>query len=569
VVHVDGNPLTPAESAAGRTPGSRWSVDEQRREGPVRVVRVPFPAHTSRSAAIDLHRAALVEHAADLLDHAAVVSAHVGGPTAAAVAPLLPPTTRFAITEHATYVRGLFADTAAAVPYREAVARAAAVLAVSESTAHTLRSLCPEEADRIHAVPNPLDVDALPLRQAPSHRRDRWLFVGNLVERKGVRQLLAAFLEELRDSEDDRPGLHLTLVGDGPLRAELEDLVARSAPDRVTFAGGVPPAEVAPYYGDHDVLVHLAQHETFGITLVEAAASGLPVVVTRCGGPEETMVVPEGFGLCRFVPQHPTTGDVRQAVHDLRTDTSLEDLRLVREALRQFYGAERAADLQARYVLGAEPARPLAAPVDLAVVAVFQGLAGWGQLHHGLRRCADLGARVAAVDLEGRVATAPIGVHLVAPGDPDTDNLLRRVERTAVDRLPRAVLGRAARVLPRLPARVARPGLRGVTAAERLHRKVSRASESRLYGKVWPLVRGQVLARRVENEPEIEELGRPDVIVHQGRQTELPYRLATRHPDAVVHQGGFTGADVARWWLRVQGPGGTRAEGPATAERAR
>lgn len=98
---------------------------------------------------------------------------------------------------------------------------------------------------------------------------------------------------------------------------------------------------------------------------------------------------------------------------------------------------------------------------------------------------------------------------------------------------------------------------------------MSRASESRLYGKVWPLVRGQVLARRVEAEPQIEDLGRPDVIVHQGRQTELPYRMATRHTDAVVHQGGFTGTDIARWWLRVHGPGGTRAAGPATAERTR
>lgn len=280
------------------------------------------------------------------------------------------------------------------------------------------------------------------------------------------------------------------------------------------------------------------------------------------------MVVPEGFGLCVLVPKEPTAQEVRDAVRALRTNTTEQDLRTVREALRDLYGSERAADLQARHVLGRTLDQPVARPLDLHVVAVFQGLGGWGQLHHGLSRCADLGARVVAVDVQGHVSGAPDGINLLTPGDPDTDNLLRRVERTLVDRLPRAALGQVARTLPRLPGRVARPGLRGVTAAERLHRKVSRASQHRLYGKVWPLVRGQAVARRVEAAPQLADLGRPDVIVHQGRMTELPYRLAARHTDALVHQGGFTGTDLAQWWLHVHGPGGTRAAAGTDARDA-
>lgn len=558
VVHVNGNPLSETERAAGRAAAGSWRVDERRPEGDVRVIRVPFDPQTSRAKAIELHRAALKMHAADILSQAAVVSAHVGGPTAAALAPILHRDTRFIVTEHATYVRGLFNDTAAAVQYRQAVARATAVLCVSDTTAHTLRSLCPADADRVHTVPNPVDVQALPVRQSPSHRRDRWLFVGNLVERKGVRQLLAAFAEEVAQADGQRPGLHLTLVGDGPLRAELEAQAARSAPGRVTFAGSVPPADVADYYLYHDLLVHLADHETFGLTLVEAAATGLPVVVTRCGGPEETMVMPEGFGLCAFVPRQPSTQQVREAVLELSTGTTIDDLRLVRHALQQFYGSDRAADLQSHYVLGVPPTEPLATPVDLTVVAAYEGLAGWGRLQHGLRRCADLGIRVKAVDLQGQVASAPAGVELLSPAEPDSDTLFRRTG-LLVDRLPRAVLSQAARVLPRLPERTARRGLRAVVTAERLHRRVSRATRTRLYDRVWPLVRGQVVARRVEAMPQFADLGSPDVIVHHGRQTELAYRLATRHPDAVVHQGNFTSADIARWWLHVYGPGGSRA----------
>lgn len=597
VVHVDGNPLYEGEAppaadepapGTGGTSGAEgvdssdgaaasaesdaepgrhrsarvpsWSWWESRPEADVLIIRAPHPSHTPRSTAMEIHREALREHAGDVIERAKVLSAHVGGPTGAAIAPLLARRTRFTITEHATYVRALFKDTSAAIQYRAAVGRASRLLAVSDGPAAGLRRLCPQQADHISAVPNPVRFDILPLRDEPVRHLDRWLYVGNLVTRKGVHRLVEAFAQEV--AAGTRPGAHLTLVGDGPEREALVAQVAAAGiTDRVTFAGQVDPGAVSGYFTSHDVLVHLSDYETFGLTVVEAVATGLPVVVTRCGGPEETMVIPEGFGMTQFVDVDPDPQAVRDAVAALRTDHTAADIEEVRAMMRSLYGFERAADLLAKYVYGATQP-PLAPPLDLSIVVAFQGPAQWRRVQHGADRAADVGADIVAVDLEDGIASVPAGVSLVTPGHADRYNAVRATERLVVDRAPRAVLAGAERLVPRLPQRYAARAMAGLTSAERLQHRVANASEQRVYRLLWGVVRGRSMARRVEVQPELADIERLDVLVHLGgRLTQLAYRLAVRHPEAIVHHGPFTAAHIARWWLAVHGP-------KARAERA-
>ncbi|MDO5712253.1 MAG: glycosyltransferase, partial [Micrococcales bacterium] len=531
-----------------------WSYREERPEAHVLVIRAPYPGGTSRGRAMEIHREALREHATHEIEHARLVSAHVGGPTGAAIAPLLRRRTRFTITEHATYVKALFKDVSAAVQYRAAVARAQRVLAVSDGTSIVLRRVCPEQSDLISAVPNPVRFDHLPLREEPMRAPDRWLFVGNLVERKGVDLLVGAFAQEVAATrEQEGRDLQLTLVGDGPMRAELESRVAaQGIADRVHFIGQVPPSQVTGYFRTHDVLVHLSDYETFGITLVEAAAAGLPVVVTRCGGPQETMVIPAGFGTCVFVAVRPELSEVREAVNALRTDVTHDELRAVRDLLRSFYGFERVADLLQKYVFGSATPTPLADPLDLAIVVALQGPAQWQRARHGCDRAADMGARVTVVDLEGLVRLTPAGVVNVTPGDADRYNALRYVERAVVDRGPRAALRAAERLVPRLPNRYGRVALGTLLQASRTQRRVANFSDRQVYRRVWGVVRGQSMARRVQRQPELEDLGRIDVIVHMGgRLTQLAYRLWSKNREAVVHNGSFSAATVASWWLQT------------------
>lgn len=56
---------------------------------------------------------------------------------------------------------------------------------------------------------------------------------------------------------------------------------------RLEFAGSQPPARVADYMRESALLVLPSRRESFGAVLVEALACGIPVVATRCGGPED------------------------------------------------------------------------------------------------------------------------------------------------------------------------------------------------------------------------------------------------------------------------------------------
>jgi glycogen(starch) synthase len=114
----------------------------------------------------------------------------------------------------------------------------------------------------------------------------RWLFLGGLIPRKGVNWLLEAFAK--CHAED--PALTLTIVGDGELGGQLRKRAEElGVQDVVTFAGSVGPEVALQMMREHDLLVHASRWESFGVTVVEAVAAGMPVLVTRCGGPEETL----------------------------------------------------------------------------------------------------------------------------------------------------------------------------------------------------------------------------------------------------------------------------------------
>ncbi|WP_052465836.1 glycosyltransferase [Mobilicoccus massiliensis] len=559
VIHVDSTPVAedaPAEE--GRpvgedgVPAATWSTVTERPEARVVHVRAPMDPMTPRHEAIDVQRAALIAHALPHITQATCVNAHVGAPTGAAVAPLLARPTRFVITEHATYVRAVFADLDAGSDYRAAVARAQAVIAVGDEAAGVLRRYCGQQAEIIRAVPNPVRFDDVPLRDAPMREPLRWLYVGSLIERKGVDKLVESFaIAVARDP--DRPW-HLTLVGDGPMREQLTERIAElGLADKVTFAGIVAPAEVGSYLRTHDVLVHLSAYETFGITLIEAAASGLPVVVTKCGGPEETMALPEDVGMCVFVPRDPEPAAVADAVASLRRDMSLDELRHVRGVLRGFYGEERVADLLHTHVLGSPAEHPFTEQGDLRIVVVYQGLVQWRRLMHGIQRAIDMGAQVVAVDLESMTAgVIPPGMSLVTVGQPDRYNALHRVERAVVDRAPRAVLRGAGKVVEKLPDNRRGEARKLLARAETFHARAAGFSERQLYRRPWLLVRGLVMARRAESQPELYTADRIDVVVHGGtRFTQLTYRLLKKHPEAEYHSGVFTARHVARWWAEA------------------
>jgi glycosyltransferase involved in cell wall biosynthesis len=87
----------------------------------------------------------------------------------------------------------------------------------------------------------------------------------------------------------------LEVVGDGPARGEAEDALC-PLKDRVTWAGAIGSAAIAERLASADLCVWPALNEAFGMALLEAQASGLPVVAGGGGGVSE-IVVPEVTGL--------------------------------------------------------------------------------------------------------------------------------------------------------------------------------------------------------------------------------------------------------------------------------
>lgn len=111
---------------------------------------------------------------------------------------------------------------------------------------------------------------------------DHVVYVGRLVEVKGVAVLLRAF----RSVAEHNPRARLTIVGDGPERSRLEAQAADlSAAGRVVFTGWLSDAGVAERIGSGAlVVIPSLWPEAFGRTVLDAYACGRPVIASQIGG---------------------------------------------------------------------------------------------------------------------------------------------------------------------------------------------------------------------------------------------------------------------------------------------
>ena len=156
-------------------------------------------------------------------------------------------------------------------------------IAVSEPARAFVQRYFPDFPLRV--IPNGVDLNVYRPGLAPiRHLRDEnlnVLFVGRLEKRKGLGDLLRAY----RAMSMRVPHTRLIIVGDGPLRGRVESYVARHRLANVVLAGYVPESVKPRYYNSADIFCAPATGaESFGIVLLEALASGLPVVATEVPG---------------------------------------------------------------------------------------------------------------------------------------------------------------------------------------------------------------------------------------------------------------------------------------------
>jgi phosphatidylinositol alpha-mannosyltransferase len=173
-------------------------------------------------------------------------------------------------------------------------------IAVSPTAAATAAQSFPGD---YRIIPNGVDIERFsPTLPAFDEWRDpdrvNLLFVGRLDPRKGVHLLIEAMPEVSRRTQGR---VRLIVIGDSYLRPRFEASVPAAVRDRVWFLGHVPKDDLPRWYRSGDIFVSPASgNESFGIVLLEAMASGCPVVASDIPG-YRSVVQPDVNGMM-FTP---------------------------------------------------------------------------------------------------------------------------------------------------------------------------------------------------------------------------------------------------------------------------
>lgn len=155
-----------------------------------------------------------------------------------------------------------------------------AVISVSNSLAKLIY-----EYYKVHpiVIPNMLTFENKIEREG-NNTRFRFVSSANLVQGKGIDILLEAFskmVEKYGNTE-------LVIYGDGPERKNLECQIEKlNLKNNVTLYGRYERSILPKEYAKADAFVLPSRAETFGVVYIEAMHCGLPVIATRCGGPED------------------------------------------------------------------------------------------------------------------------------------------------------------------------------------------------------------------------------------------------------------------------------------------
>jgi glycosyltransferase involved in cell wall biosynthesis len=196
---------------------------------------------------------------------------------------------------------------------------AAALVACSEGLKKRALSFLPSVA--IDVIPNGVDLDRFhPPEIANSQDRVssrsmplKLLTVGRLSVTKRVEMLVDA----AQILHEDGCNVRLTIVGGGGFEQRLEQIVSeRNLSDIVEITGRVEAEKMPRVYRQNDVFVSASMQEGMSNAMLEAMASGLPIVTTRCEGVEE-LIADNGI-----VTEEAEPGQIANAIKTLAGDTN-------------------------------------------------------------------------------------------------------------------------------------------------------------------------------------------------------------------------------------------------------
>jgi glycosyltransferase involved in cell wall biosynthesis len=158
-------------------------------------------------------------------------------------------------------------------------------------------------SERVHLVPHSTNLHPfLEAGEGRDHGRAGELAIlatGRLIARKGIDHLIRAYAIAVAE----RPGITLRVVGSGPAEPQLRQLAVELGVN-VDFAGFVDQPHLPAEYAAAQTYAFPTLRDPFGIVLLEAAASGLPIVASPHGGATLDLIEDERDGLVRNPVDH-------------------------------------------------------------------------------------------------------------------------------------------------------------------------------------------------------------------------------------------------------------------------
>jgi L-malate glycosyltransferase len=232
------------------------------------------------------------------------------------------------LTEH-SWINKYFRSLIHKISVLYTLNHSARVVAVSQALKDDINhySRCP-----VCVVPNVVEMTKFSLTS--TSRKDKNLNAGILGGmgnyRKGLDILIKA-LPLLKDLE-----LTVHIGGDGKLLQEFKDIAKELDAERnCIFYGEIKPEAIFDFYSKLDFYILPSRDETFGVVVVEAMACGLPVIATRCGGPEEIITKETGILIEKENP-----AELAVAIRYITANMDSYDRKAIRDYVLDKYSPE-------------------------------------------------------------------------------------------------------------------------------------------------------------------------------------------------------------------------------------
>lgn len=243
----------------------------------------------------------------------------------------------YVVTEHTgSYASDLSALKNDAPLLELVVKNASGIIAVGTQLANNIRQVFGiDNGNPVSVVPNVVDPGFLAkeLKVAPDPFRIS--AIGNLIRWKNYDLLLRAFALAALPSD-----AHLVIGGNGPERRRLQTLATQlGLLGRVEFRGQLSRDDVVQVLQESHMFAHPSNGESFGVVLIEAMALGIPVLATKCGGPQD--IITPDVGLLSPAGNLTSFADGLSTMYSQRLRFNPA---LIRESCRARFGAQVFAD---------------------------------------------------------------------------------------------------------------------------------------------------------------------------------------------------------------------------------